>query len=313
VLAAYFTDAAYRPDGLRRLQAAGEGQFREQMSTASGVLSRELAGLVRDGDPRWTSPSIEDIRALTMADIKGAIAPSIAKAPVEVTIVGNVAVEDAINATAKTFGALPPRAASFALPEKARAVHFPLARATVELRHEGREDQAAVAAAWPGPDLFSDTRRERAIAILNEVIQLRLIDEVREAQGGTYVPFGTYAASKSLPGFGYIVAGVEPKPDAAPLFFTTLEKIEQELRDGVLSDDLLERARKPVLYQHYAAESTNAYWVAALADIQSDPRNLARVRSTLRDYGTITKEEVIAVARAFLDDARRVDIKVLPK
>src|SRR5262249_38909316 len=157
---------------------------------------------------------IEDIRALTMADMKAAIAPSIAKAPIEITIVGNVAVEDAINATAKTFGALPQRGASFPLPEKARAVHCPLKRSTVGLKHGGGEDQAAVGAAWPGADRFSDTRRERAIAILNEVIQLRLIDEVREAQGGTYVPFGTYAASKALPGFGYIVAGVEPKPEA---------------------------------------------------------------------------------------------------
>jgi hypothetical protein len=68
-----------------------------------------------------------------------------------------------------------------------------------------------------------------------------------------------------------------------------------------------------VLYQHYAAESTNAYWIAALSDIQSDPRNLARVRSALSDYGTITEAEVTAAARMFLDDKRRIDVRVTPK
>ncbi|MEQ1868110.1 MAG: insulinase family protein, partial [Micropepsaceae bacterium] len=205
------------------------------------------------------------------------------------------------------------RQAAFALPQGARDVRFPAKRAEVEYRHEGRPDQASVAAAWPGTDLLSDTRRDRVVAILNEIIQLRLIDEVREAQGGTYVPFGTYWASKTLKGYGYMVAGVEPKPEAVDMFFKTLEGIAQEMRDGDFSDDLLERARKPVLYQHYAAESTNAYWIDALSDIQSDPRHLARVRSALADYETITKEEIVAAARVVLDDKRRLDIRVLPK
>jgi zinc protease len=224
-----------------------------------------------------------------------------------------VQVQAAIDAVAKTFGALPARQAAFALPKGAREVRFPPKGAQVELRHEGRADQAAVAAAWPGMDLLSDTRRDRVIAILNEIIQLRLIDEVREAQGGTYVPFGTYWASKSLKGYGYMVAGVEPKPEAVDLFFKTLAGIAEQLRAGDFGEDLLERARKPVLYQHYAAESTNGYWLEALSDIQSDPRNIARIRSALEDFESISKEDIVAAARQVLDDKRRVDIRVLPK
>jgi zinc protease len=313
VLAAYFTDPAYRPDGLRRIQAAGEGQLRQQDTTAVGVLSRELPGLVHGDDPRWATPSIDDIRAITMDDIKAAIAPSLAQAPIEVTIVGQVKVDEAIEATAKTFGTFAARQGAYKIPNGARDVRFPLKGGRADFKHDGRPDQAAVVAAWPGPDLFSDTRRDRAVAILNEVIQLRLIDEVREKQGSTYTPFGSYFSSKSVKGFGYMFAGVEPKPDEADRFFETLAEITKELREGQLSSDLLERARKPVLYQHYAAESTNAYWIQALSDIQSDPRNLARVRSALSDYGSITEAEVIAAAKTFLDDKRRIDMRVAPK
>jgi zinc protease len=312
VLAAFFTDPAYRSDGLKRLQAAGEEQFQKQSSTAPGVLSRELPGLVHGSDLRWDSPTIADIRALTMGDIKAAIAPSLAGAPVEITIVGHVKVQDAIEAAAKTFGALAPRPVAFKFPDAARNVRFPAKAARADFSHGGRGDQAAVLAAWPGPDL-TDPRRERAVAILNEVIQLRLIDEVREAQGSTYTPFGSSFASKSVAGFGYMFAGVEPKPDDADRFFETLAGITKELRDGTLGADLLERARKPVLYQHYAAESTNAYWITALSDVQSDPRASTRLRSALSDLSSITEAEVVAAARAYLDDKRRIDVRVLPK
>lgn len=315
VLAAFFIDPAYRPDGLRRIQNAGEGQFREELSTPSGVLSRELPGILHSGDPRWAAASIDDVRAVTMDDVKAVMQRPLTQSPIEVTIVGHVKLEDAIEAAAKTFGAakFTTRPKTLTLSEGARNVRFPAERENIELQHLGRPDQASVAAAWPGPDLFSDVRRERAIAVLNEILQLRLIDEVREKQGGTYTPFGFYDASRTIPGYGYLVAGVEPRPDAADLFFTTLDEITEELRTTTLTNDLLERARKPLLYQTYAAQSTNGYWVSSLKDIQADPRNLNRVRTTVDDYATITAAEVTAVAKQFLDDKRRVDVKVLPK
>ncbi len=313
VLAAFFTDPAYRADGLHRLQSAGDGQLREQSSTPMGILSRELPAIVHDNDPRWAAASLDDMRALTMDDIKAAMTPSLVGAPVEVTIVGHVKVEDAIAATAQTFGALPPRPATFKLPDGARDVRFPAKRRAIELRHNGREDQTAVAVAFPGPDVFSDLRRERTLDIMSEILQLRLLDEVREKQGGTYVPFGSAYSSQALKGYGYILAGVEPKPDQVDLFFTTLDEIVVELASAPVSKDLLERARKPVLYQHYASESTNAYWIGALQDIQSDPRNLERVRTVMDDYATITAEDVASVAKTFLDNKRRIDIRVLPK
>jgi zinc protease len=183
----------------------------------------------------------------------------------------------------------------------------------LKFTHGGRADQAAVAATWPGPDDFTDSKKQQAAAVLSEVLQLRLIDEVREAQGGTYTPFGNSWGSRQIKGYGYILAGVEPKPDSADLFFVTLRKITDELRAGNLSDDLLERARKPLLYQLYAAEASNAYWIEALSNAQSDPDSLDRFQSQIADVASITAVDIVAAARLYLDDKRRVDLQVLPK
>lgn len=311
VLAAFTTDPAYRPDGLRRLQSTVDGQFKQQNSKPVGVLNRELSGIVRGGDDRWVAPTPDDLRALTMDDVRAALAPSLARAPIEVTIVGHVKLAAAIDATARTFGALPPRDPAFK-PGSAGAAGFPARGQSLTFTHEGRADQAAVVSIWPGPSRFPDTRQEKAVAVLSEIIQLRLIDEVREAQGGTYTPFGSAYASQ-MDGYGYIFAGVEPSPDAADRFFETLAAITRELREGEVPKDLLDRARRPLLYQLYAAQTSNEYWIRGLLDVQRDPRTLASLRNDVDEIADVTAADVRAAAQRFLDDRRRIDVKVLPK
>lgn len=309
VLAAFVTDPAWRPDGLARLQDVAQGQYQDQAAKPLSVLNRELPGLVRSGDARWAGATPAQIRSLTMADVKAALAPALARAPIEVTIVGHVRVQDAIEATAKTFGALAPRDLRYkalrqpvAFPREARALRF---------THAGRKDQAAVASVWPGVSAFADPQARQAVAVLSEILQLRLIDEVRERQGGTYTPFGGSHASPAIEGYGYVLAGVEPKPEAADLFFETLGGIVKELRDSDVSPDLLDRARRPLLYQTYAAQTTNAFWLEVLRDAHAEPRALDEARSVIDDISGVTPADVRAAARRVLDDSRRLDIRVL--
>ena len=311
VLAAFATDPAYRADGLRRLQATASGQYQQQLSKPLGVLNRLLPGMVRSGDDRWTAPMPEDLQALTMDDVRAAIGPSLARAPIEVTIVGDVGVDEAIDATARTFGALARRMPTFR-SGLLGAAPFPARGQSLRYSHAGRRDQAAVVSIWPGPGRFPNTRQEKAVAVLSEIIQLRLIDEVREAQGGTYTPFGRAFSSGGADGFGYIFAGVEPKPEMADRFFETLGEITRELREAEVSRDLLDRARRPLLYQLHAAQTTNEYWIEALRDAQTDPKTLARARSEVDEVASVTAADVKRAAERFLDDRRRIDIRVLP-
>src|SRR5262249_47813894 len=72
--AAYMTDPAYRSDGLERLQAAGAELTAQLASTPSGVLDRELSANLHDNDARWVYPTPQQMQAITMADVKAAMA-----------------------------------------------------------------------------------------------------------------------------------------------------------------------------------------------------------------------------------------------
>ena len=313
ILAAYMVDPAYRSDGLERLQVTGEEMTQQLVASPTGVLDRELSANLHDNDPRWLYPTPEQMRAISMADVRAALTQPLASAPIEITIVGQLKVDAAIDAVAKTFGALPPRAASYPLPDGARDVHFPKTSRKLEFAHTGRADQAIACAAWPAPDFYSNVRASRAESLLREMLEIRLTEEFREVQGATYVPFAQDWASSVIKGYGFLATGAETRPDQVDAFFQTLDKIEDELRSGRFSDDLVARARNPALTKLYAERTTNGFWQGALSNVQTDERSLATIRSLVPDVETIKRDEIVAAAKLIFDERRRIDLRILPK
>ena len=96
-------------------------------------------------------------------------------------------------------------------------------------------------------------------------------------------------------------------------FFATVDKITAELREGRFDADVIERARRPAVDSLKTSERGNTYWVAVLADVQSNPRRLGLMRTRITDMEALTKAEIVAAARATFDNAKAVRIVVTPK
>jgi zinc protease len=313
LMAAFATDPAYRANGLKRYQDAAENFLKQYSSTPGGVLQRELGSIVRNGDPRWAFPTLADMQARRIDDVKAVMAPVLDAAPIEITMVGDVSPDDAAKAVGETFAALQTRAAKLSEHPDARTVRFPSLARQHQFTHEGKPDQAVAYAAWPAPDFYSNPKRARTISLLREMMKVRLTDEFREAQGATYSPGVGNSHSSAFPGFGYLGASAETRPDLVEGFYTTLAEIVAELKAGTYTDDLIKRARTPILKSIENERRANGYWLGAIEDLQSEPRSLASIRSQLSDMASITKADLVAAAKKYLDDARRIDVRVLPK
>ncbi len=310
LLAAYATDAAYRGQGLARLQGAAENFFKQYSSSPGRVLAREIGAIIRSGDGRWRFPNLGELQAIAMGDVKAVLDPALRGAPVEITIVGDVSVDTAIEAVANTFGALPQRRGD---DHTGRDVHFPTKRERLQFVHEGRSDQSVAYVGWAAPDFPSNPRLARTIVLMREMIKVRLNDEFREKQGATYSPFASSWASGSIPGYGFVSAGSETPPAQVDAFYETIDRIAKELRDGAFDEDLITRARKPIIETAQKDRHSNNFWANALANAQTRSWTIPAIRSFLDDLGTITKAEVVSAARRFLVDQRRVEIRILPK
>jgi zinc protease len=311
VLAAYMTDPGWRETGWNRMRALS-GTIHDQLaSTPGGVFAREAGLLLHGGDRRWSTPTREQMAASSIADARAVLAEPLARSPIEIVIVGDVDIEQAIRQTAATFGALPPRPdAAAPTPE----IRLPApTQAPVRFTHRGRADQGLAFIAWPTQGFFDNPRRARTLNLLSSVFQLRLIQKIREEQGTTYSPQAYHSASEAYPGYGLFAARIEARPEALAGFLSDAEAIAADLRDHPIRADELQRARLPLIESIQRQRNGNAWWLDNLPRIQTDPRVAAMITSQLADYQAMTPAELQAAARQFLRPGHAFSLIVVPE
>ena len=302
VYAAFMTAPGWRPEGLAQFQGSIEEFRRISYSSPTGVLSAEGARLIRSGDQRFGFPTQEELAEVDLDDVRDFLDDALARAPIEITIVGDVSVDDAIAAVANTFGALPERASEWPEYPEARNVVFPGPTAEpVVLTHRGEANQAYVNTYWPTVD-FSDVQLSRRLSMLNAVIDLKLTERLREGEGLTYSTANSNVESEIYPGYGYFWIGINIDPQEVDRVYDIVDEIVAATADGAISDDEMLRARRPILEQIQDAREGNGYWLNVLSGSQEDPSRLDNARSLIADLEAITREELADVANTYLRD-----------
>ena len=313
VLAAFLTSPGWRPDVFQQgLRSLSDGLAKLDINPMS-LFGAKLSGYLHSNDIRWETPSLDDVAKARYEDVRAVIEPALANTPIEVTMVGDITVEQATRSVAATLGALPPRQPSQISAPKAGDVRFPAATPTpVVLTHRGRPDQGAAAIAWPTTDVFADDE-SAARRLLVNIMQLRLVDELRVQAGATYSPSTTAHASLTFPTYGYIGAYAEIPPEKAQLFYDTVAKVTTDLKERGPTADEFERARKPELDSLERAVETNGFWSSFLAGAQADERRLQLIRQARPRLERVTAADVQRVARKYLTDEKAWKLVVKPQ
>jgi zinc protease len=312
VISAYVADPGYRPEALEHLRAAFLAQLPQLNATPAGVLERESGALWTSGDPRFAFPSRDQLLAAGPSDLKAIVGDALAHGRLEITIVGDVTVDQAVDLTAKTLGALPTREATLTIPAGADKVRFPDATpAPIILNHTGRPDQAVAVLAWPMTDFYADMQASRAEMLAGEVLQDRLIDKVRISQGATYSPETAVDLSQTLPGYGFALSEVEMPPPLIPGFFAAAQTIADDMATKGVTDDELARAKNPRMADLKRSQLTNEYWLTDLDGSQADPRRLDLIRTTFPDYEKVAPADIQTAAKRWFkaDTAWKLEVR----
>lgn len=315
VLAAYLTDPGLRGASFEQTKAMFPQILAQLGATPRGVFQRDASGLLASGDARETTPTAEQIAAIQIDDIRSGVRSALAQGPVEITVVGDVDVEAVIAAVGSTFGALPSRGEAPTPPAGSKVRKFPAPTATpVQLHHTGPAEQALGFVAWPTTDQVEDRKTARQLSILSDVLQLRLNDEIREKQGLAYSPSAGSTASDTYPGYGFISVTAETPPTALPKLFETVDAIAADLRDNPISEDELNRARRPAVERIRRSMADNGYWLTQLSQAQSDPATLDQTRNQIATLEAVTAADLQALARQYLksDSAWRATVTAQP-
>jgi len=313
ILTAFLTDPGWRASGLERLRSFGLLQYDQIDSTPNGAFGRRIEQLLHSGDARWANPTKAQLQTGGLADAH-AIWDRPLQGPVNVAMVGDLTLDQAIAAVARTVGSLPSRGPATPLLPNAATVRFPPPTAEpIRITHKGRADKALAYIAWPTPDFFANPEEARALSMAAQVMQDRLLERFRIEEGASYSPAAGANPSDTFLGYGMVSAAVETPPAKLDSFFKAVADISADLREHPISADELERAKRPRIEQVEKAQQTNGYWMTRLIGAVHDHRRIEISRETIRGYQAISIADIQAVARKYLRDQAAFKVVVVPE
>ncbi len=313
LFAAYVAEPGYREEALTRYRRSLDAWYESIDATPQGVQARDVPRLLRSGDPRYGVPDRDALGARTFDEMRAALEAAFASGAVEVGVVGDVEVDAAIDAVAESFGALAQRAAEPPTLEDARVVRFPEPTAEqVVLGHRGEKDRALALVYWPGVD-GSDVERTRVLTLAKEVLQLKLTERVREKDGASYSPSAFASFSDVSPGYGYIGVSLDVEPDLVEGYFEAVDEIVESMAAGDVTEDEIERARRPLLADIEQAGESNRYWLRVVSIAQTKPQVLDDHRTRRAGFAAITRTDVIEAAQRYFRADRAFRIAITPE
>ncbi|AIT06284.1 peptidase M16 [Sphingomonas taxi] len=311
LIAAKLAHPRWDPAPVARAKSAALTAIPGYDSSADGVLSRDLEGLLHAGDPRWATPDAKAVDALTPKAFEAFWAPLLASGPIEVDVFGDVKADEAIAAVAKSLGAIPARTQP---TTAAPPVRFPAHVATPVLRyHKGPDNQASAVIAWPTGAGVADIAEARRLDVLAQVFSDRLFERMRQAAGASYSPGVASNWPKGLPGGGRLMAVSQVAPANVDLFFRLSREIAADLAKTPIGADELARVKGPLQQVYARAATSSLFWLRELSGGAYDDRRLEATRRIGRDFGDVTPDVLQATAAKYLVPAKDWTLAVLPR
>ena len=313
VLAAFMTAPGWREEGLAQFRAIAEEVRRGQNAQAVQVAINQVSRMLRSGDPRWGFPTQEELNAFTMEDARAMLEPALERAPIEITVVGDVTVEAAVETAAATFAALPERDRSWPEYDDTADLAFPEPAAEpVVVRFNGQPDQGMANVYFPAGDGV-DPRRRWALTLLSEIYSLKATDRFREQEGATYSAIVSGQFSETFADYGFIWVGLDVDVSDVERMYGVADEIANAMAAGEISEDELQRARQPLLERLREQRERNAFWINALSRSQLEPEHLEEIRTVEDDYRSVTIEELTALSAEVLRPDQAYRVSILPR
>ena len=313
LLAAYYSDAAYRPDAVARVKGLIGAQLAAIDSNTLAVMSRALGPLTHNGDNRWKPlPDAAEVSGAGATDLPALLKTALTT-PADVVVVGDVTVDEAVAAVASTFGALPAATGARAPLVTPRVAPVAPAGAPFTATHGGRADQAIVVQLWSTKDYYASPADSHALEVAQALISSRLIDTVREKLGLTYSPFAANTQSLDLPGEGYFFAGIEVPGTKFDQFRQVLNEEVAALATKPIAPDALARAKTPIVAARVKARETNPYWASRALRTLRDPRSAAVYRDEISGIEAVTAADVQRVLKTYIVGKTPLSLEVRAK
>ncbi|NQT68353.1 MAG: insulinase family protein [Desulfobacteraceae bacterium] len=311
LLYAHLVDPGFREDAYTLSMERFKQQYQRLASSIEGAMELTGKRFLAGGDSRFGLPDYKGFNRSTLDHVRSWFDAALKTEDIEVSIVGDFDVENVVKTASTYLGNLSEKP-SVSKEKSSRSPQFPVNQSLL-IPVETEIPKALVVIAYPSEDLW-DIGRTRRFAVLAEIVSDELREEVREKLGAAYSAYAFNSPKRAYPGYGVFQIMIHVDPEEVDMVVSVVKKLIADLAENGASQDALRRAVNPTLTSIKDMKRKNNYWLnTVLNGSEQYPKQLEWSRTIMPDYASITKEDLSALARQYLDNSKAAVIIVKPK
>ena len=228
------------------------------------------------------------------------------------TIVGDIDIEQVISLAEQYLANLPAQAGQETWQKRVPDLPAGIIEKTV---YKGLEEQAQVLIRFDGPFFKPDRKERMKLAILKNILAIKVRQDIREERSGAYSP-RVFSSVSKRPSRRYSL-GVQFTADPKRVDELSMAVLDilKDVRNTGVSDEELQKAKEQLKSNFQEQLESNGYWAYLLEyyyalNQDEDPNNILNYSDVV---DSISKEEVHQMAQRFINPARYIKVVLLPE
>ena len=303
------------------IEQAALDQWREAQKQAieqrDTVPQAKLQELLREttspaGEVRMLPLSMDDVERVTLDEAQNWLDFTVQHAPIEVSVVGDIDKERALELLEMYIGSLPARERISAdTLDEHRMIDRPMGPLEVG---EQMDTQTEMAIAWAGsfgPDA-ENVRDVRLVNLATQILSTRMVKRIREEQQLVYSIRAVSRPASAYPGMGTIYAAGPCKPGNEAKLASEIGNMFAEFAKEGPSSDEVETARGQIFNTLDEQLKEPGYWTGVLSDMTYRGISLDEVARVEEDYARFTADEVRAAFAKYYAPGNTISVTVAP-
>ncbi len=297
----YFTDVNKDEEAYQSYITKQKGFLANIMSNPNFYFNDQIQKFQNEGNPRYTGfPSVEDMDA---ADYDLAYSKFLERfedaGDFNFYFVGNVD-EDKLKEFSKKYIASLPSTNS---NEMYKPTQFRKKDSyQKKVVNKGTDPKSLVTITWIEDDVPYNNEEKVLVNALGEVLSIKLIEKLREEEGGVYGAGANGNFRKlSYPGVTFTISFPCGPENVDKLVSAALAEVEKIKKDGPTQKDV-DKVKQAVLVENKENLEKNDFWMRSLMTSAIEDEKMSTLLDADKAVEIITSEGIQNVAKKYLDD-----------
>ncbi len=264
-------------------------------------------------EARMQPITAEQVNALKLADAQAWLSKTLASAPIEVSIVGDIQKDEAMRLVATYLGSLSSRAKiSDKTLDEIRAAKRPTGPIVVNKKMQTQTPMALACMGFYGPD-FENIVETRTMQAAGRVMSTRMTQRVREKEQLAYSPQAGMRPEPEYPGFSKFMAVMPTDPGKVERLLTVMNEMLSDFVKNGPTEDEMTTLKKQMANTLDEQMKQPAFWVGNTGTMAYRGRTLDDVMAAHDFYQALTAEQIKTVFAKYCKPENMMTLTLVPE